>query len=111
MNDIDRDDLKELVKEAIEEIFCSDDEYSYFSELSNKINKLLEVGKYEARLDVSIATCDKFEDYMKNVDRLNEMINEFKGLVSIVRGEAKAVQKQNESIKKKMRKLLEDLSE
>jgi hypothetical protein len=31
---------------------------------------------------------DKFEDYMKNIDKINQMINEFKGLVAIVRGKA-----------------------
>jgi uncharacterized coiled-coil protein SlyX len=30
-------------------------------------------------------TLDKFEDYMKNVDKLNGMVNEFKGCVSVAR--------------------------
>ena len=33
---------------------------------------------------------DKIEDCMKNVDKLNQMINEFKGLVAIVRAERNA---------------------
>ena len=31
-------------------------------------------------------TLDKFEDCMKNVDKLNTMINEFKGCVAMARG-------------------------
>ena len=108
---MDSEEVKEIVREAIEDIFFSDDEYSPFNSLQDKISKLLEVGKYEARLDCSIAVCDKFDDYMKNVDRLNQMINEFKGLVSIVRGEAQSVKKQNENVKKQLKKLLEALSE
>jgi hypothetical protein len=61
--------------------------------------------------EVLIAVCDKFEDYMKNVDKLNQMINEFKGLVSIVRGESKKVQKQNAFVKDKIKKIVEVLSE
>ena len=38
-----------------------------------------------AQIILAEATLDKFEDYMKNVDKLNSMINEFKGCVSIAR--------------------------
>jgi hypothetical protein len=38
--------------------------------------------------DVEVArkTLDTFNDYMKNIDKLNAMINEFKGCVSLARG-------------------------
>lgn len=111
MNEIDREEIEEIVKESIESVFFSDDEYSPFNRLNEKINHLLTVQRAEERLDIAIKNADKLEDYMKNADKLNMMINEFKGLVSIVRGEAKDVQKQNASIKKRMIKILEDLAE
>lgn len=54
---------------------------------------------------------DKIEDYLKNGDRLNQMINEFKGLVAIVRGENKIVKDQQDNLKKQMRKVLQVLQE
>lgn len=110
MNDVDRDELKELVKEALEEALYEDDEYSPLNRLNASVYRLMDTQQAEERFDIAVKNADKFEDYMKNVDKLNMMINEFKGLVSIVRGEVKAVQKQNDSIKKKIRKLLKDLS-
>jgi hypothetical protein len=87
MNEIEKEEIKEYIREAIEEIFFSEDEFSPFNNLQGKVNKLLDVAKYEERLDYSIRVCDKFEDYMKNIDKLNILINEFKGLVALLRGE------------------------
>jgi peptidoglycan hydrolase CwlO-like protein len=36
---------------------------------------------------LTIKTMDKFEDYMKNVDKLNSLVNEFKGCVALARAE------------------------
>ncbi len=44
---------------------------------------------------------DKFDDYMKNVDKLNEMINEFKGCVSMARGAICENQEKKSPIKRK----------
>lgn len=107
----DNEDLKEIIKEAIEDIFFSEEEYAPFNSLMDKVNKLLMVSKHEVRLDSAVKYADKFEDYMKNVDKLNQMINEFKGLVAIVRGETAQVKKQNQTYKKKIKQLLEILSD
>lgn len=77
--------MKEWIKEAIIEIFFSEEENSRFNNLNDKINKLLEVKKCEDTMAISIQIADKFENYMKNVDKLNQMINEFKGCVAIAR--------------------------
>jgi lysyl-tRNA synthetase class I len=103
MNEIDREEIKDMMKESLEEIFFSEDEYAPFNSLNDKINKLLTVHKAEERLATAIKYCDKFEDYMKNIDKLNMMINEFKGLVAIVRGKTKIVEKASERMQ-----LLED---
>ncbi len=108
---MDYEEMKEIIKEAIEDIFFSEDEFSPFNSLNDKINSLLSTQKAELRMDFAIKMADKFEDYMKNVDKLNQMINEFKGLVSMVRGEAKVTQTENERLKKQLKKLLEILSE
>lgn len=106
MSEIGKEELKEYIRESIEDIFFSEDEFSPFNNLQDKVNKLLNVAKYEDRLACSIQVCDKFEDYMKNVDKLNMMINEFKGLVAIVRGETKVVKDENDRLRKQLRKLL-----
>jgi hypothetical protein len=41
---------------------------------------------------VSLKIMDKFEEYMKNVDKLNSMINELKGCASMVRASLKEKQ-------------------
>ena len=88
----------------------SEDEYSPFNSLQDKINKLLIVSKHEERMDRSIAICDKFENYMKNIDKLNQMINEFKGLVSIIRAERNCIDKESKKIRQQFKKMLEILS-
>ncbi len=108
MIEIDKELFKDQVKECIEEVLS--DDYSTFSRLHHKLDKLLQVSNYEARLDVSIVTCDKFEDYMKNIDKLNQMVNEFKGLVAIVRGEARVVKMENQNLRKQMRRILQTLA-
>ena len=108
---MDKEEIKEMIRDSIEEVFFSDDEFSPFNSLQDKINQILNVQRAEERLDVAIKYSDKLEDYMKNGERLNQMINEFKGLVAIVRGEAKAVKDQNENLKKLSRKILQVLEE
>lgn len=63
---MEREEIKDIIKEALKETFFSEEGYAPFNSLA-----------------------DKFEDYMKNIDKLNMMINEFKGLVAIVRGETR----------------------
>lgn len=79
--------LKTIIKECLEEFFFSDCEHAPFNQLFDRIDKLTEVAQLEERAELAVKICDKFEDYMKNIDKLNSMINEFKGLVAIVRGQ------------------------
>lgn len=101
---------REVLLEALNDIFFSEDEFSPFNILMDKVNKLLEVSSAEQRLESLLIYSDKFDDYMKNVDKLNQMINEFKGLVAIVRGETANVQRDNTMFKRKIKRLLELLS-
>ena len=90
--------MKELIKDSLEEFFFSEEHYSPFNSLMDKMNQLIEVSRIEDRAEVAIKTCDKFEDYMKNVDKLNAMINEFKGLIAIVRGQTKRTQDASDAL-------------
>jgi acetolactate synthase small subunit len=77
---------EESLKEAIEDVFCSADEFNSINRIHDKLNVLInDVDRNEAVL-LAQKTLDKFEDYMKNVDKLNSMVNEFKGCVSMARG-------------------------
>lgn len=89
------DDVKEIKEillaikgrlDEVEEFFSSEDEFSSINQIHDKLNVL--VRNEDRRNEVRLAelTLDKFEDYMKNVDKLSLMINEFKGCVSMSRG-------------------------
>jgi len=109
--EVDRDELEEIIKDSIEDIFFSEEEYAPFNSLNDKVTKLLHIGEREENLRTNMKYADKFEDYMKNIDKLNMMINEFKGLVSIVRGECKLIETENFNMMKQLRKILKILSE
>lgn len=53
--------------------------------LHDKLSYLIDENTREQKVELALKTLDKFDDYMKNVDKLNEMVNEFKGCVSIAR--------------------------
>ena len=89
---MERDEIKEIIKEALEDVFFSEEEYAPFNSLNDKVNKLLNLREYDESLQQKMKYADKFDDYMKNVDKLNMMINEFKGLLAIVRGQYRAVE-------------------
>ena len=54
--------------------------------INDKFDVLVEDSSREDRIFLAQNTLDKFEDYMKNFDKLNSMINEFKGCVALARG-------------------------
>jgi hypothetical protein len=81
----DLENIKQTVKETIEDAFCSDDEYNSVNRIHDKLNLLIEDSKRCDSIVLAQRTLDKFEDYMKNVDKLNLMINEFKGCVAMAR--------------------------
>lgn len=51
---MDRDEIKDIMKEVLEEIFFSDEEYAPFNVFQDNINKLLTVHNAEERLETSI---------------------------------------------------------
>lgn len=71
--------------------------------LHDKLTTLLNDSKRIHQVDRAEIIMDKFDDYMKNVHKLNEMVNEFKGCVSIARAaiaEKKEVEDMCEVLKK-----------
>lgn len=103
-NDIDK--LKkeiEGIKDYLEAIFCSEDEYSSINRIHDKLNSLIEDADRQQAVLLAEKTLDKFEDYMKNIDKLNSLVNEFKGCVSLARGaleERKELDRQTQETKK-----------
>lgn len=73
------------IKELIEKGLLSEDEGNPMNRIHDKLNELLSDEKRNEAVRLATKTLDKFDDYMKNVDKLNMMVNEFKGLVSISR--------------------------
>ena len=76
----------QLVTEKMDGLFDSEDEYHSINRIHNKLNCLVDDEKRKEEVELATKTLDKFEDYMKNVDKLNAMVNEFKGCVSVARG-------------------------
>lgn len=96
-------DIKGVIKESLVEAIESDDEHSTINRIHDKLNSLIEYGDRTESALLSEQTMDKFEEYMKNIDKLNLMINEFKGCVSIARAaiaEGKELAKEVEEMKK-----------
>jgi hypothetical protein len=55
---MEEDKLRQLIKECIEEVFFSEDEFSPFNALQDKINKLIDVNEYEKSMKCSIEMFD-----------------------------------------------------
>lgn len=70
----------------LKDIFCSEDECSSINRIHDMLNLLVNDKDREHKIERSELILDKFADYMKNVDKLNGMINEFKGCVAMSRG-------------------------
>ena len=82
-----KNDLKDEIdtlKDTID-IFCND-EYSSIRLINDKLDILIKDEGREQKVELATKTLDKFDDYMKNVDKLNDLVNEFKGCVSLARG-------------------------
>lgn len=99
-------DLEECIKDA----FYSEEEHNPLNRIHDKLNSLIEDSDRQKAVLLAQKTLDKFEDYMKNVDKLNSMVNEFKGCISMARGvlhkdkESKKTKKRSRSALKKPKK-------
>jgi hypothetical protein len=90
------------IKECVSDLLESEDENNSFNRMHDKLDGLLADANRVQSVLMAEKTMDKFEDYMKNVDKVNSMINEFKGCVSMARGaigEGKELQKEVEGMK------------
>jgi|ERR1700743_3235602 hypothetical protein len=70
--EVEKNEMIEVLAEAIERV-------------DEKLDIIINDSEKSKQIILAEKTLDKFEDYMKNVDKLNSMINEFKGCVSIAR--------------------------
>ena len=89
-NKSDATKVTQDINENLKETFDPNNEVSSINRIHEKLDELrYDQIRYDQRRckQVSLAekTLEKFEDYMKNVDKLHMMINEFKGCVSIAR--------------------------
>ena len=85
--------VESLMEGLVSFIKCDDHEFS-LNGMHDKLDYLISDADREERVQLALKTLDKFDDYMKNVDKLNSMVNEFKGCVSVSRaslGDRKAM--------------------
>lgn len=71
--------------EKINDALDADCDETSINRIHDKLNMLVKDQNRAAQIIIAQKTLDKFEDYMKNVDKLNDMINEFKGCVTMAR--------------------------
>lgn len=88
--------MLEQIKESIDDAFCSEEENSSINRIHDKLNMLLSDESRLQAVAIAAKTLDKFEDYMKNVDKLNGMMNEFKGCVAMARASLQDKKEQDE---------------
>jgi DNA repair ATPase RecN len=83
-----------------------DSQEESLNRLHDKLTCLMNADKLLRQVELSQQTLDKFEDYMKNVHKLNEMINEFKGCVSVARA-AIADKKEMDDMRNTLKSMIE----
>jgi methyl-accepting chemotaxis protein len=110
LNVYDNEDLISAIEDCFVNVFESEDEYNPINRIQDKLNALVAYMNDDKtrKKEVVLAekTLDKFEDYMKNVDKVNAMINEFKGCISLARAaleERKEIEKQKKNEKKPLK--------
>jgi prefoldin subunit 5 len=79
--------------EEIEELQSS------LERLHDKVNEIKKPLDLELRAARAIEVLDKFDVYMKNIDKLNVMVNELKGHTSLVRAWGNKTSKKEKDIK------------
>ena len=80
----DVNQIKEKAKEIHEE-FHSEEEYSTLNRLHDRVSEILSGERVGFKIVEQERIADKFEGYMQNIDRVNMLVNEFKGCVSMAR--------------------------
>lgn len=95
--------LEEL-KESIEDLYGSDN--SSINRIHEKLNNIVGDETRIAQASIAHLTLDKFDVYMENVEKLNFMVNEFKGCVSIARA-AIADKKEMDDMRKVLKNMIE----
>lgn len=75
----------EVIKELISDVFDLEEENNTINRLHDKLNEILRDEKRLEKVQLAANVGDKFDDYMKNVDKLNALVNEVKGVASMSR--------------------------
>lgn len=98
--------LTEMQMKHLENEDNENDYEDSLDRLHDKLTTLLNDSNREKQVFLAEKTLDKFEDYMKNVDKLNQMINEFKGCISIARA-AISDKKEMDDIRNTLKSMIE----
>jgi len=104
--------IEEYLQET-KDFFSSESMESTLDSIHDKVNGLIKDKDRLRAVFLAEKTLDKFEDYMKNVDKLNGMINELKGCASMARGavaDRKALGDELNDVMKDMNEYIENLA-
>jgi len=77
-------DIREI-KESFDSLFDYTSEVSTINLLHEKLDQILDDENRLKKVQLSVTVCEKFDDYMKNVEKLHSLVNEVKGCASMSR--------------------------
>lgn len=104
--------IEEYLQET-KDFFSSESMESSLDSIQDKLGGLIKDKDRLRAVALAEKTLDKFEDYMKNVDKLNGMINELKGCASMSRSavaDRKALGDELNDVMKGMNEYVENLA-
>lgn len=77
--------------------------------LFDKLEDVKDTLNLEEKAELSTKILDKFDDYMRNIEKLNSMVNELKGQVAIVRAGMRHTQDESKQMHKRYKEALKGL--
>ena len=73
------------IEAILESCVMKDDIQDEINSFHDRLSEIREDIEDITKVSLTTKTMDRFDDYMKNVDKLNLMINEVKGVISLAR--------------------------
>lgn len=108
-NDNETTEERCLFSEVYDIKITIEDMNARFARIEYKIDEIKKPLDLELRVAQANATLDKFDNYMRNLEKCNIMVNELKGQVALVRSAIKAMQNEKYSINKRYQAALKSL--
>jgi hypothetical protein len=112
LNDDNEMSEQKCIFSEVEDIKSSiEDLTDRFERIAYQIEDIKKPLDLEVRAARAIEVLDKFDNYMRNLEKCNIMVNELKGQVAIVRATMNKTEKYQQSMHEKYKKAMKILSQ